>query len=215
MRSLPSPRALTGRVDPSRSPQPLSRLPAMTRGPTQRLEQLDRQLRPPTPHRARNGSVTARGHSAALSRAPAAERVGHVAFGAPGRYLQGPGLLQQLLPLVKEFGAERPLLVADPFVHRLLCQRSPALGACAWHSFAGECTAEEVPTTSRYPARTHHHILIAYRMFLPGGTGGANMPGTLVRSDRRLRRWEIHRHRQRSSDIGRLSDLHCPHDRGY
>eukprot|EP01044_Picomonas_judraskeda_P029401 COSAG03_NODE_10166_length_667_cov_4.713028_1_plen_150_part_10 len=32
--------------------------------------------------------------------------------------------------------------------------------------------AEEVPTTSRYPARTHHHILIAYRMFLPGGTGG-------------------------------------------
>jgi len=68
----------------------------------------------------------------------------HLSFGAPARYIQGPGTLAQLLPLLDEFRSTRALVVADDFVRKLLCDAVPELQGLRWHVFAGECTAAEV-----------------------------------------------------------------------
>lgn len=65
-------------------------------------------------------------------------------FGAPARYVQGPGTLQQLPALLEEFGAQRALCVADTFVRGLLTKAVPALAGLDWFEFSGECTAGEI-----------------------------------------------------------------------
>ncbi len=67
-----------------------------------------------------------------------------IAFGAPGRYLQGPGAIARLPGLLAEFASRRPLLVADPLVRDLLCQAWPGAGALAWARLEGECTADAI-----------------------------------------------------------------------
>lgn len=67
-----------------------------------------------------------------------------IVFGAPARYVQGAGALQQLPALIDEFGARRPMCVADAFVRRMLVAAVPALQALDWCEFAGECTAAEI-----------------------------------------------------------------------
>lgn len=67
-----------------------------------------------------------------------------IVFGAPARYVQGPGALQQLPALLDEFGARRALCVADAFVRRLLVDAVPALAGLDWVEFSGECTAGEI-----------------------------------------------------------------------
>jgi glycerol dehydrogenase len=71
------------------------------------------------------------------------------AFGAPHRYVQGPGALAQLEPLANLYGAKRPFVIADAVVQRLLLPRLRAgLGAVAEGitvaEFGGECTADEI-----------------------------------------------------------------------
>ncbi|MEJ8858729.1 glycerol dehydrogenase [Variovorax robiniae] len=68
----------------------------------------------------------------------------HLSFGAPARYIQGPGTLSQLPLLLDEFKSTRALVVADDFVRQLLSEAVPALQGLRWHVFAGECTAAEV-----------------------------------------------------------------------
>ena len=50
-------------------------------------------------------------------------------FAGPLRYVQGPGALDQLGPLVRAFG-DRPVVVTDPFVRELLGDR--VLSSLAW-----------------------------------------------------------------------------------
>ena len=59
-------------------------------------------------------------------------------------------MVRQLLPTVEEFGATRAVLVADAFVHGLLCELVPALSELGWCEFGGECTEEEVARTAEY-----------------------------------------------------------------
>ena len=55
------------------------------------------------------------------------------------------GAIAGTLPsLVDEFGGDRPLVIADDFVHGLLCQLSPELASWGCHRFAGECTEAEI-----------------------------------------------------------------------
>ena len=67
-------------------------------------------------------------------------------FGSPQRYVQGPGQLDELGRHVAEFGARRPLVVADAVVQALLRPRLAAsLGdAACFADFGGECTAAEI-----------------------------------------------------------------------
>lgn len=70
-------------------------------------------------------------------------------FGAPGRYVQGPGVLALLPSLLREFEVRKPLWLADRFVQGLLCEQLPLLLAANWHTFQGECTAAEVEAVAR------------------------------------------------------------------
>lgn len=71
------------------------------------------------------------------------------AFGAPHRYIQGPGALAQLEALVSLHRAKRPLIIADSVVKGLLMpQLQAGLGvlapAATFAEFGGECTADEI-----------------------------------------------------------------------
>lgn len=71
------------------------------------------------------------------------------AFGAPHRYVQGPGALAQIEALAAAYGARRPFVVADAMVQDLLRPRLDAgLGALAaattYAAFQGECTGDEI-----------------------------------------------------------------------
>lgn len=68
----------------------------------------------------------------------------HRTYGSPGRYIQGPGVVDQLPLLLAEFGSSAAMIVADAFVRDMLCVAYPSLSALAWFPFAGECTAAEV-----------------------------------------------------------------------
>lgn len=66
-------------------------------------------------------------------------------FAAPGRYLQGPGALEQLGPVLAAYGP-RPLVVLDEFVHDLLGERIDEILAAegltaTYRLFEGEITA--------------------------------------------------------------------------
>lgn len=87
-----------------------------------------------------------------------------VVFGSPGRYIQGPGALARLPALIEEFGARRPLIVADAFVRALLQARVPALERSDWIEFGGECTAEEVDRLAGIARTAGSDLLV--------GTGG-------------------------------------------
>lgn len=70
------------------------------------------------------------------------------AFGAPHRYLQGPGALDELGGLVRLYG-RRPFVVADALVAGLLRDRvlsalGDASGGVTFGDFGGECTAAEI-----------------------------------------------------------------------
>jgi glycerol dehydrogenase len=69
-------------------------------------------------------------------------------FGAPSRYVQGPGALARLGDELSAHG-QRPLVIADATVHALL--RAPVLAglgaladAARWATFHGECTGDEI-----------------------------------------------------------------------
>lgn len=71
-----------------------------------------------------------------------------VAFGAPGCYWQGPGLLDHLQHLVADLG-QRPLVLADAALGDGLRQLitdglGPLATATRFESFAGECTAAAI-----------------------------------------------------------------------
>jgi len=70
-------------------------------------------------------------------------------FGAPCRYIQGPGVLALLPSLLREFELRRPLWVADRIVQELLCQQLPLLLGANWHTFRGETTASEIDAIAR------------------------------------------------------------------
>ncbi|MGU3496781.1 glycerol dehydrogenase [Xanthobacteraceae bacterium A53D] len=69
------------------------------------------------------------------------------AFGAPARYVQGPGALSELGPLVGLHG-RRPFIVADAIVSDLLGPRLNAelagVDEATFATFSGECTAGEI-----------------------------------------------------------------------
>lgn len=71
------------------------------------------------------------------------------AFGAPGRYIQGPGALSELGALVRLFG-RRPFIVADAIVTDLLGarlrQELAGAEAVSFAAFSGECTAQDIDT---------------------------------------------------------------------
>jgi glycerol dehydrogenase len=71
------------------------------------------------------------------------------AFGAPHRYVQGPGVIDQLEPMALAYGAKRPFIVTDAVVRDLLGERlAGGLGALAGNAvfadFKGECSADEI-----------------------------------------------------------------------
>ena len=71
------------------------------------------------------------------------------AFGAPQRYVQGPGVIDQLDAMARAYGAQRPFIVTDAVVRELIGPRlARALGglaAGAVHAdFNGECSAAEI-----------------------------------------------------------------------
>jgi len=71
-----------------------------------------------------------------------------VAFGAPGRYLQGPGLLAHLHHAISELG-HRPLVLVDaalgePLVATLREGLGPLVGATRFEAFSGECTTAAI-----------------------------------------------------------------------
>lgn len=72
----------------------------------------------------------------------------HRTFGAPRRYVQGPGVLEKLAELLPA-SASRPLVVADAMVMSLLKEEltrglGPLAAATRFAAFGGECTADEI-----------------------------------------------------------------------
>lgn len=69
------------------------------------------------------------------------------AFGAPGRYIQGPGALSELGAVARLFG-RRPFIVADAVVTDLLGARLrrelAGFDAVSFAAFSGECTAQDI-----------------------------------------------------------------------
>lgn len=83
------------------------------------------------------------------------------AFGSPGRYLQGPGALGRLPEAIAEFGARRPLLVADPFVRGVVSEAWPGATALDWFPFEGECTSDAVAGVVQACQRQGGDLLVA------------------------------------------------------
>jgi len=68
-------------------------------------------------------------------------------FGFPGRYVQGPGALHELGPLLRELGASRVAAVADATVRAAVgaeVERALDGVALQWLDFPGECTAATI-----------------------------------------------------------------------
>jgi len=85
------------------------------------------------------------------------------AFGAPHRYIQGPGALSELQGLVALYG-RRPFIVADAVVAELLGPRLRAEldGAerAVFGVFGGECTAGEIETLARAARTAQADVII-------------------------------------------------------
>ena len=74
-------------------------------------------------------------------------------IGFPGRYIQGPGVLEQLGTLVVELGGRRPVIISDDAVQAALGELVPRAMAHAELQFrrlrfAGECTRAAVADLS-------------------------------------------------------------------
>lgn len=85
-------------------------------------------------------------------------------FGAPHRYVQGPGALTQLGELAGLYG-KRPLVIADAVVLGLLREQlKTSLGASAdaasFAEFGGECTADEIARIAAEAKRTQSDLVI-------------------------------------------------------
>lgn len=85
------------------------------------------------------------------------------AFGAPGRYIQGPGALSELGALARLHGV-RPFVVADAIVTDLLGARLKQELAAAervtFASFSGECTAQDIDTLARAAREARADVVI-------------------------------------------------------
>ena len=102
-------------------------------------------------------------------------------FGAPLRYLQGPGALEQIGQEAKLLGT-RPLLVADEFVRKLIesdLKTSFQAEGMQLHSLAfnGEVTANEVARLSGLAAPLSVDVVIA-----AGGGKGIDIGKAVARS---------------------------------
>lgn len=87
------------------------------------------------------------------------------AFGAPHRYVQGPGALNQLEALVGSLGAKRLFVLADAVVRGLLMPRLQAgLGALApaatFAEFGGECAADEISRLAKEAATAGADLIL-------------------------------------------------------
>lgn len=87
------------------------------------------------------------------------------AFGAPSRYMQGPGALAQLESLSASYGAKRPFVIVDDIVRKVLEARlRNGFGSLAeklvFARFNGECTAEEILRLGEEAASADADLLI-------------------------------------------------------
>lgn len=87
------------------------------------------------------------------------------AFGAPHRYLQGPGALDELAALVPLYG-RRPLVVADVAVMgalraRLAALLEPAADVVTLVEFSGECSARQIDALAAQAEAAQSDVVIA------------------------------------------------------
>lgn len=86
------------------------------------------------------------------------------AFGAPHRYLQGPGALQELATLVPLYGRRPFALVdaalADSMRERLQAMLGDPIEAIGFGVFSGECTAMRVHEMAQAAAAMHSDVVL-------------------------------------------------------
>ncbi|MCC2594864.1 glycerol dehydrogenase [Pusillimonas sp. MFBS29] len=86
-------------------------------------------------------------------------------FGAPHRYVQGPGAIVQLGELAASLGARQPLIIIDESIQDLLLpQVMQGLGKLADTAhcvdFSGECTRAEVERLARMAAQCGADLIV-------------------------------------------------------
>jgi glycerol dehydrogenase len=69
-------------------------------------------------------------------------------FGAPGRYIQGVGAIDELSPWLERLGIERPLLLVDPVAATILAERIEGIPGATTLEFGGETSPDEVDRIS-------------------------------------------------------------------
>ncbi|CAN5864050.1 glycerol dehydrogenase [soil metagenome] len=69
-------------------------------------------------------------------------------FGAPGRYVQGRGAIGRLGEILKQLGSEKPLILEDPIVQKVLGDKLANLSGAERVEFGGECSPEEIDRVS-------------------------------------------------------------------
>lgn len=87
------------------------------------------------------------------------------AFGAPHRYVQGPGAIAQLGELASSLGARRPLIIIDQTIQDILLpQVMQGLGGLADAAncvgFTGECTRSEVERLSQLATQANADLIV-------------------------------------------------------
>lgn len=85
-------------------------------------------------------------------------------FGGPHRYVQGPGALAELAPLVALYG-RRPFVIVDAAVMDLIRKRLEAVFAGAdiaatFAAFSGECTAGKIDAMARQAEAARSDVVI-------------------------------------------------------
>ncbi|MCO5130214.1 MAG: glycerol dehydrogenase [Xanthobacteraceae bacterium] len=85
-------------------------------------------------------------------------------FGGPHRYVQGPGALAELAPLVALYG-RRPFVIVDAAVMDLIRPRLEAVFAAAdvaatFAAFSGECTAEKIDKMAQQATAARSDVVI-------------------------------------------------------
>ncbi|CAG2139820.1 glycerol dehydrogenase [Cupriavidus numazuensis] len=86
-------------------------------------------------------------------------------MGFPGQYLQGPGALRQLAPLLQRMGWRRPLAICDaivaekvwPAVAQVLCEAGVEARQLA---FPGECTRAVIAAMVDQASQAGHDVVI-------------------------------------------------------
>lgn len=85
-------------------------------------------------------------------------------FGGPHRYVQGPGALAELAPLVALYG-RRPFVIIDAAVMDLIQAKLEAVFAnsdvtATFAAFSGECTAEKIDEMARLAEAAKSDVVI-------------------------------------------------------